>query len=134
MAFRVAPPQNNRHQGVKIGDCGLFCRVDPRQIELGITLAPLYHGRSYASEALQCVLDLVFSTMHVHRVTAVTDAANLPAASLFRRLGFRLEAHFLEHLWFKGQWTNEFVFAMLAREWMRLQEARLCRGNKASPS
>jgi RimJ/RimL family protein N-acetyltransferase len=48
---------------------------------------------------------------------AVTDAENRSAASLFRRLGFRQEAHFVEHLWFKGRWGSEYVFALLRREW-----------------
>jgi RimJ/RimL family protein N-acetyltransferase len=50
-------------------------------------------------------------------VAAVTDAENRPAASLFRRLGFRQEAHFVEHVWFKGAWGSEFVFALLERDW-----------------
>ena len=33
------------------------------------------------------------------------------------RLGFRKEAHFIESLFFHGQWVDDLVFAMLAREW-----------------
>jgi RimJ/RimL family protein N-acetyltransferase len=101
-----------------IGDCGLHCsQADPRQMEFGITLAPIYQGRGYATEALGCLLDLVFNTCGKHRVSAVTDADNGAAASLFRRIGFRQEAHFVEHLWYKGHWGSEFVFALLRREW-----------------
>lgn len=104
--------------GSIVGDCGLHCRQDdPRQMEVGITLAPSHQARGYATEALGCVLDFVFGTMGKHRVSAVTDAENARAASLFRRLGFRQEAHFIEHLWYKGYWDSEFVFALLRREW-----------------
>jgi RimJ/RimL family protein N-acetyltransferase len=104
--------------GVMIGDCGLHCRLeDPRQMEVGITLAPAHQGRGYATGAIECLLDFVFGRLGKHRVTAVTDAENHPAAALFRRLGFRQEAHFVEHLWFKGRWGSEFVFALLRREW-----------------
>ena len=54
-----------------------------------------------------------------HPLAAVTDAENGAAAALFRRLGFRLEAHFVEHMWFKDRWGSEFVFAPLRREWER---------------
>jgi RimJ/RimL family protein N-acetyltransferase len=86
-------------------------------MEIGISLAPAHQGRGYAQEAIECLLDFVFGTLDAHRVAAITDAENRAASSLFRRLGFRLEAHFIEHLWFKGQWGSELVFALLRREW-----------------
>ncbi|MCI0541624.1 MAG: GNAT family N-acetyltransferase [Verrucomicrobiales bacterium] len=101
-----------------IGDCGLHCQQeDPRQMELGITLAPDHQGRGYATEALLCVLGFIFDNLDIHRVSAITAAENLAAASLFKRLGFRQEAHFIDHRWIKGGWGNEFVFALLRREW-----------------
>ena len=103
---------------ILVGDCGLHCRLDdPRQMELGITLGPVHQGRGYATEALACVLDFVFGVWQKHRVSAVTDAENAAAAALFRRLGFRQEAHFVEHRWYKGYWDSEFVFGLLRREW-----------------
>jgi RimJ/RimL family protein N-acetyltransferase len=104
--------------GVLVGDCGLYCRQDePRQMDLGITLAPAHQRHGYATEAIECLLGFVFGRLGKHRVAAVTDAENRPAASLFRRLGFRQEAHLIEHVWFKGAWGSEFVFALLRREW-----------------
>lgn len=111
--------------GVLVGDCGLHCRKDdPRQMELGVTLAPSHQGRGYATEALGCVIDFVFGTLGKHRISAITDAENHRAASLFRHLGFRREAHFVEHLWFKGHWGSEFVFGLLRREWELRQANR----------
>ena len=104
--------------GKLIGDGGLHFRADdPQQMELGITLAPEYHGRGLATEALARVLDYCFGELAKHRVSAVTDAKNRAAAALFLRLGFRQEAHFIEHVWFKGEWGSEYLFALLRREW-----------------
>jgi len=101
-----------------VGDCGIHFRFDePRQVELGITLAPTYQGRGLATEALNRVLGYVFDSLGKHRASAVTDAENHAAAGLFRRLGFRQEAHFVENIWFKGAWGSEYLFALLHREW-----------------
>lgn len=103
--------------GGVIGDCGLHChQEDPRQTEIGITLSPQYQGHRYATEAVECILDYQFGSLDKHRVFARTDVLNCRAAALFRRLGFRQEAQFIEHLWFKGQWGSEYVFALLKRE------------------
>ncbi len=108
-----------------IGDCGIHFRGDdPWQVELGITLSPTYQGRGLATEALTRVLEYVFDRLGKHRVTAVTDAENRAAASLFRHLGFRREAHNVEHVWFKGAWGSEYLFALLNREWQGRQTRR----------
>jgi RimJ/RimL family protein N-acetyltransferase len=112
--------------GAMIGDCGLHCREnDPRQMEIGFTIAPRYQGHGYAGEAVECVLGYVFGSLGQHRVSATTNVLNRSSVALLRRLGFRQEAHFVEHVWFKGQWASEFVFAMLKREW---EERHRCNG------
>lgn len=114
--FQVAVVE--RATNVLIGDCGLHCLQDePHQMELGVTLAPSHQGLGYAAEALECLLEYGFATLGMHRVFAITGDQNHAAASLFRRLGFRQEAHHIEHRWYKGYWESEFVFALLRREW-----------------
>jgi RimJ/RimL family protein N-acetyltransferase len=104
--------------GGVFGDCGLHF-LDEKQVELGITLDPAHQGKGYATEALGAVLEYLFATLRKHRVVATTDAENVAAAALFARLGFRREAHHVKHIWFKGRWGDEFVFAVLAEEWAR---------------
>ena len=107
----------SRESGQLVGDCGIHFRGDdPRQVELGITLAPAHQRSGLATEALHSVLGYVFDALAKHRALAVTDANNQAAASLFHRLGFRLEAHYVEHVWFKGAWGSEYLIALLHRE------------------
>jgi RimJ/RimL family protein N-acetyltransferase len=111
-----------REHGEIVGDCGVHFRSDDRrQVELGITLAPAHQGRGLAQEALECVLRYVFGALGKHRASAVIDTDNQAAAALFRRLGFRQEAHFVEHVWFKGAWGTEDLFALLRRDWQARQ-------------
>ena len=101
-----------------VGDLALKVSADePREAEVGFTLAPAHQGRGYATEALRGLLGHAFGTLGLHRVVAVTDALNAPAAALLERVGMRREAHFHENVFFKGAWGSEFVFAMLDHEW-----------------
>jgi RimJ/RimL family protein N-acetyltransferase len=107
-----------REPGLLIGDCGLhFPAEETRQAEVGITLAPEYQGKGYAAEALTAVLDYLFITLGKHRVYASVDPRNRPSLALLERLGMRKEGHFRESLWFKGEWADDVVYAILDQEW-----------------
>jgi RimJ/RimL family protein N-acetyltransferase len=45
------------------------------------------------------------------------DERNDPSARLAIRLGMRQEARLVHNELFKGEWSTELVFAMLADEW-----------------
>lgn len=85
--------------------------------EIGWTMHPDFMGKGYASEAASAVLDIAFTTMNLHRVSANIDPRNHASAALCRRLGMREEAHFLSDLWSKGEWTDSGIYAILAAEW-----------------
>jgi RimJ/RimL family protein N-acetyltransferase len=88
--------------------------------EIGWVLHPAHNGHGYMTEAATALLDLAFGPLGLHRVRALLDARNTASAALCRRLGMRQEAHFVEDLWFKGEWSDTAVYAILAREWRRL--------------
>ena len=108
----------DRATGALVGDLALKVDADePREAEVGFTLAPRRQGRGFATEALEAALTLAFGSLGLHRVVAVTDARNAPAAALLERVGMRREAHFVDNVFFKGAWGSEFLFAILEREW-----------------
>jgi RimJ/RimL family protein N-acetyltransferase len=85
--------------------------------EIGAVFNPDLSGRGYATEALNAVLRLGFEGLGLHRLMARIDERNDPSVRLVGRLGMRLEARLVENEWFKGQWTTELDYAMLAGEW-----------------
>ena len=106
-----------RRGGALVGDCGFRCPVeDPRQGEIGITLAPEAQGKGLAAEALRALLEYLFVRRGMHRVFGSVDPENRPCRNLLHRVGMRQEAHFVSSLWFKGAWVDDLVFAMLERE------------------
>jgi RimJ/RimL family protein N-acetyltransferase len=107
------------HDGELIGDLG-FCLSNDDQAEFGITVAPPQQGKGFAREAVQVVLGELFGRLDVRRVHASVDPRNAPSMALMRSLGLRQEAHFRESLRFRGEWVDDVVFAMLAREWREI--------------
>jgi putative hydrolase of HD superfamily len=91
--------------------------ADPRQAEFGITLALASQGQGLASEALRALFDYLFSELNLHRVTGSVDPRNTASMALLARVGMRQEGLHLESFWSKGEWTDDAVFALLAREW-----------------
>ncbi|MCP4150284.1 MAG: GNAT family N-acetyltransferase, partial [bacterium] len=89
----------------------------PRTAEIGATLSRTYQGKGYASEALAGIFDYMFGSMGIHRVIGVSDAKNLASLKLMERMGMRKEGHFIKNIWFKGQWGDECLCALLKEEW-----------------
>jgi RimJ/RimL family protein N-acetyltransferase len=86
--------------------------------EIGWTMHPDFAGRGYASEAARAVLAIAFETIGLHRVLAELDPRNDASIALCLRLGMREEAHFVRDLWFKGEWADTGVYAILRDEWI----------------
>ena len=103
-----------------IGDVVLFWHSrEHRAGEIGYVLDPEQGRQGYATEAVRAMLGLGFDELRLHRITARVDVRNQASAKLARRVGMRQEAHLVENEWFKGGWSDELDFAMLAREWRR---------------
>ena len=108
--------------GELVGDVVLFWHSrEHKGGELGYVVNPDFGGHGYVTEAATAMLRLGFEDLGLHRIIARIDERNEPSARLARRLGMRQEAHLIENEWFKGDWSNEFQFAMLASEWRSQQ-------------
>lgn len=101
-----------------IGDCAIKLHEDPRIASIGISISHLYQKQGFAKEALQGILDFLFYQKKIHRVEEIVDADNIASIQLLKSLGFRLEGHFVENIFFKGKWGSEFQYAILRREWV----------------
>jgi RimJ/RimL family protein N-acetyltransferase len=110
--------------GDLIGDCAFkISDEDPAQAEIGFNLSPRFQGRGFATEAVRCLLDYLLCELDLHRVTAVTDCENAAAVALLERVGMRREGHFLQNVWFKGRWGDEYLYAILQDEWIKNAES-----------
>lgn len=106
-----------RATGELVGDCAAMVRVDdPRQCEIGFTIAARCQGRGYATEAVRLLAGYLFARGK-HRITACCDARNAASAAVLERLGMRREGHLRQSTWAKGEWTDDLLYAVLHDEW-----------------
>lgn len=107
-----------RSSGELIGDLGFHVLgTEPRQAEIGISLAPEHQFHGYATEALSALLNYLLVGLGKHRAFGSVDPRNLRSIKLMQRVGMRMEAHFVKSLWFKGEWVDDMIFAVLASDW-----------------
>jgi RimJ/RimL family protein N-acetyltransferase len=102
---------------IHIGDVGVHLAGNRMQAEIGFSFATAYQGRGYATEAVRAVLDRLFAVQGLQRVSAECDARNTASARLLERVGFRREGLRPQFTWIKGEWTDDLLFGLLARDW-----------------
>ncbi|MEV5962362.1 GNAT family N-acetyltransferase [Kribbella sp. NPDC051952] len=122
-----------RETGTVIGEVLLkWASEADRQGEIGFALHTDYQGKGLAAEAAREVLRLGFEDLELHRIVAILDDRNAPSAQLLERLGMRREGHHIHAMHFKGEWANEFVYALLKDEWIsgRQESAESDRGQR----
>ena len=101
-----------------IGDCAAHVPADdPRQAEIGFTLAPEHQGMATPPRRSAACCATCSIERGKHRVSATCDDRNTRSAALLERVGMRREGHLLESTWSKGEWTNDLLYAVLHHEW-----------------
>ncbi|WP_414709240.1 GNAT family N-acetyltransferase [Rhizobium sp.] len=107
-----------REDGALVGDVSLkLTSKAALQAEIGYIFNPAHAGKGYATEAVRAIIDLGFGTFGLHRIFARLDAQNAASVGVVERLGLRREAHLIENDRFNGVWGDEYVYAVLSREW-----------------
>ncbi len=107
-----------RATGELIGDCGLHpLAEEPRLAEIGYTFGRQFQGQGLASEAVTAIIDYAFTELGLHRIAAITDVRNSGSINLLERLGFRREGQTRQAFWNKGEWVDEYLYALLQGEW-----------------
>jgi RimJ/RimL family protein N-acetyltransferase len=103
--------------GEFIGDVSLrWASKEWRQGELGYMLHPDHQGHGYATEAAREMLRLGFENFGLHRISAGCEPRNTGSIRVLERLGMRREGHLRHSAYAKGEWWDEYVYAILADE------------------
>ena len=104
-----------------IGDIGLKPEAfEVRIVEFGVSFSTAFQGKGYAKEALTHTFNYLFAEKNVHRIVGIVDVENLSCIHLLENMNFRREAHFLQSFCDNGVWRDEYLYAMLKNDWVKI--------------
>tara|TARA_R110002110_G_scaffold18688_6_gene78339 strand:+ start:7953 stop:8549 length:597 start_codon:yes stop_codon:yes gene_type:complete len=102
-----------------IGGAGLkLADWENRTGDIGYVLHPDHWRQGYAQEAARALMDAGFREIGLQRIFATCDQRNKASARVMERLGLRREGAFRLSKYIQGEWCDEFLYAILAEEFM----------------
>ncbi len=107
----------HKNTNLHIGDCGVRRFDEGRQVEIGIRIDHSYWKKGFAHEGLSTMFSYLFRKFGVHRIIAIADTRNDNSINLLTKLGMRREGHSIASYDDNGEWSDEYHFAILNREW-----------------
>lgn len=85
---------------------------------MGYLIHPAHAGHGYATDIARALLDLAFTELGLHRVTAGCFADNTASWRVMEKVGMRREQHGVKDSWHAELgWVDGFTYAILAEEW-----------------
>jgi RimJ/RimL family protein N-acetyltransferase len=85
---------------------------------LGYLVDPAHAGNGHATEIARALLDVAFTELGLHRVTAGCFADNVASWRVMEKLGMRREQHGVQDSWHAELgWIDGYTYGILAEEW-----------------
>lgn len=84
--------------------------------EVGWVTHQDYQRQGFAFEASKAMLKFGFEVMGLHRIVAEMDTRVPASAAVAQKLGMRKEAELKEVEYFKGEWCDMWIYAILKSE------------------
>jgi RimJ/RimL family protein N-acetyltransferase len=103
--------------GVAIGSIRMDLQGD-ETADLGYTLHRDHWRQGLATEASAAILQVAFGILGLHRVWATSDVENTGSFRVMEKLGMRREAQFRQDTLVRGAWRDNYLYAILADEWI----------------
>jgi ribosomal-protein-alanine N-acetyltransferase len=89
-----------------------------RNAEIWFKLHPMHWNKGYASEAVNAILHFCFKELKLHRVEAGCATANVASKRVLEKAGMKQEAHRRKLLPIRGEWKDNYEFAILEDDYM----------------
>ena len=110
-------PGLEEYEGKIIGQSNISLKSQRDQsADIGWVTHQNFQRKGFAYEATHALMEYAFSNFKLHRIIADIDTRNPESAKLAEKLGMRREAEFKDGEFFKGDWCDMWLYAILKDE------------------
>ncbi len=113
-----------RQTGQLIGGCGLTVDSELNQAEVGWVLHMNHWKKGYGTELAHALLQFGFKDLGLRRIIAHCDCENYGSYRVMERNGMRRENHNILGRNLRGEWRDEYMYAILNVEWETLKHIK----------
>ena len=109
--------KDGAHQGKVIGQSNMALKsLNDKCADIGWVTHQDFQRQGFAFEATRALMAHAFTHYPLHRIIADIDTRVPKSAALAEKLGMRLEGTFKDGEFFKGQWCDMWLYAILESE------------------
>ena len=107
-----------RETDTVIGTIGfVWYSTDNNAAELGYSFSREYWNHGYATQALQAVIDSVFSSLPLNRLEAQHDVRNPASGRVMQKCGLTQEGILRGRIMNKGEYIDTALYSILRSDW-----------------
>ncbi len=93
--------------------CFCYESIENDTVEIGWRLGLEHHGKGYATEAAQALLNFIKHKIKPHKVVAYCVAENTASSHIMTKLGMQHEATLREYSKLGGKWFDEAIYGLI---------------------
>jgi len=84
-----------------------------KRVGVGILITPQHQRKNYATEALEMIIDYVFSYLHVHQIFANMTSNNNRSITLFEKLNFKIAGVKKDWIFSDATYKDEILYQLI---------------------
>ena len=113
--YAITLPENDKC----IGSIDIRIVEKHNYASFGFCLAKPYWGRGYMTQALELMLELGFKKLDIHRMEGYHSPVNPAVGRVMEKCGMVREGLTRESSLVKGEYRDEILYGVLAKDWQK---------------
>ena len=90
-----------------------------QRAELGYRLSEKVAGKGVCTQAADLLIDYLFNEIGFYKISAKCDPRNIASYKVMEKLGFQREAFFKGHYLMGDEWTDQYDYGLLEKNWKK---------------
>lgn len=95
-----------------IGEAWIYLIEKNRMAKIALRIAPIYHGRGLATEAVKAIIDFCFTHTELQRIWTDVDTRNIASWKVLEKCGFTREGMIRQGK-MVNTWCDYYIYGLL---------------------